>query len=520
MNESVQVPDDGSQVCSLHLSRPDTIPLAASMAAEAAGILGLAATPATQLRGLVLEVVTAIVADGFGDATDIDVDVAVQRRPGGLSVVVSDRGAPSDFTNGDYPAQIAELVRLGYADSLHTTGLGLEGNRTVIDKDLSFRTVAEDADFQEGADLEAEGSPVDVSSEDIAVRAMTPGDVLGVARLFYRCYGYSAYYLTTIFEPAKLAELVEAGHHFATVAVTPAGRIVAHIASEISSPDAVTGNAGEAAVDPDFRSMGLSLKVGALHLQRLVERGMVGQFTQAVTNHNRSQKAGLAIGAHEVGLLLAGQRPSLHMAGFDTNGDPEVRRAVMLMFLGMPQLKHRTVHVPPVHAEMVRRIYSNSSLDRTVVSDFDRDLDSLPERTRFSVALKPESALASITVQDYGRDFLTALQDQLERLRLSRYDIVLVYLPLAPQGAASLGSGLNHIGLTFCGVYPEYQDGDVMVLQLLNNQRIDPAAIVTASPFGEELRDYVVADYERAVSHRERRQRGRATMDRIYEAFP
>jgi hypothetical protein len=190
------------------------------------------------------------------------------------------------------------------------------------------------------------------------------------------------------------------------------------------------------------------------------------------------------------------------------------------MFLGMPQLEHRTVHVPPVHAEMVRRIYSNSSLDRTVVSDFDRDLNSLPERTRFSVALKPESALASITVQDYGRDFLTALQDQLERLRLSRYDIVLVYLPLAPQGAASLGSGLNHIGLTFGGVYPEFQDGDVMVLQLLNNQRIDPAAIVTASPFGEELRDYVVADYERAVSHRERRQRGRATMDRIYEAFP
>lgn len=510
-------------ICALQLQRRSAIPLAGSLAADAAALHGLEPIPATRLRTLVVEVVEAVVADGFGESDDIDIDLAVRRSPGGISVAVTDRGAPSDFANGNYPSRITELVRLGYADGMDTTSLGREGNRTVIKASLGYTMVAQDSEFQSAAVREGAEDAATVATEDIAVRAMTTADVLGVARLFFRCYGYSAYYLSTVYEPAKLAELVEAGVHFATIAVTPSGRVVAHVASEIRSADAVTGDIGQAVVDPDFRSRGLALKLGGLHLQRLVERGMMGQFSQAVTNHNRSQKAGLAVGGHEVGLLLAGQRPSLHMAGFDSDGDSDsdgVRRAVMLMFLGMPNLPHRTVHVPPAHAEIVKRIYRTCGLDRTVVSEFSRDLHSLPEKSRFRNELKPDSALAYITVEEYGRDFLSALQERLDRLRLNRFDVVLVYLPLEPEGASSLGSGLRALGLSFSGVYPEFENGDVMVLQMLNNQRVRPDAIATASDFGQELTDYVVADYRSSVADRERRQRSRAQMDRIYEALP
>lgn len=510
-------------MCSLHLTRRSAVPLAGSLAGDAAVLLGLEATPAMRLRTLVVEVVEAIVADGFGAGDDIDLDVSVRRSPGGVTVSVTDRGAPSDFANGNYPSRIAELVRLGYADSMDTTSLGREGNRTVIGASLGYTMVAQDSEFQSAARSEGAEDAGTVAIADIEVRAMTAADVLGVARLFFRCYGYSAYYLSTVYEPAKLAELVEAGTHFATVAVTPSGRVVAHVASEIRTPDAVTGDIGQAVVDPDFRGRGLTLKLGGLHLQRLVERGMVGQFSQAVTNHNRSQKAGLAVGGHEVGLLLAGQRPSLHMTGFESDAGAEgddSRRAVMLMFLGMPDLPHRTVYVPPAHAGIVQRIYHACGLDRTVVSEFSRDLHSLGEKSRFRSELKPESAVAFITVEEYGRDFLTALQERLDVLRLNRFDIVLVYLPLAPEGASSLGSGLRALGLSFSGVYPEYEDGDVMVLQMLNNQRVRPEAIATASDFGRELTDYVVADFRSSVADRERRQRSRAQMDRIYEALP
>ncbi len=511
------------RICSLHVSHRTAIPMAGSVAGDAASAIGLDTVRADRLRVLTVEVVEAIVADGFGDGPEIDIDVALLRSPGAVSVGVTDRGAPSDFANGDYPARVAALVGLGYADGMDTASLGLQGNRTTIRVSLDYEMVAEDSDFQSAARSEGAGDADEFSAEDIEVRAMTPDDVLGVARLFFRCYGYSAYYLSTIYEPAKLAELVAAGRHLATIGVAPSGRVVAHVASEIRSPEAVTGFAGQAVVDPDFRGRGLTMKLGAVHLGRLVELGMVGQYSQAVTNHSRSQKAALSIGGHEVGLLLGAQRASLHMAGFEVGDDESsetVRRAVMLMFLGMPDLPERTVNVPPIHAEIVKRIYESCGLDRVVVSEFARDLSSLPEKTRFRNELKPESAVAAITVMEYGRDFLDSLQDRLDLLRLNRFDTVLVYLPLAPEAAASLGSGLHALGLSFSGIYPEYDNGDVMVLQMLNNQRIEPEAIVTASPFGQELCDYVVNDYRTSMAKIDRRDRSQAQMQRIYEALP
>lgn len=510
---------DGT-LCSLRLSRRSTVPLAGGLVADAAELVGMPPADRARLQALTVEVTEAIVADGFGERDDIDVDVSVGRTPGGLMVGISDRGAPSDFANGAYPPRIAELVRMGFADGLQTHSEGRRGNRTEIVKELTYRSVGADPAFQAevAAEIEAGSDPASVPDDAIEVRAMTPDDVLGVARLFYRCYGYSAYYLATIYEPEKLAEFVRAGRHMATIAVVPDGRVIGHVASEITSPDAVTGNIGEAVVDPDFRSRGLTMRIGALHLQRLLERGMVGQFTQAVTNHNRSQKAALAVGGHEVGVMLAGQRPSLQMAGFDET-DQDLRRAVMLMFLGLPGLTQREVNVPPEYAEIVTRIYDAAGIDRTVHSQFRREIPDLPQRSRFRHELKPDSAVAYVTVVEFGQDFLMTLQEQLDQLRLNRYDLLLVHIPLSSPAAGSLASGLHDLGLSFCGVYPEFDDGDTLVLQSLNNQQIDPAAIVTASPLGAELRDFVVADYQRTVDRIDRRNRSRARLGRIYEAL-
>ena len=499
----------------VRITSRDGLPLAAGLAAEAADLLGLSAADQSRLRAIVQEVAEAVVQESFETSADLDLSLRVDRRAGGLAVVLRDHGAPSGFANGNYPPRIADLIRLGFADSLETHNEGRAGNRTQLTKALRYASVGEDEHFQASTRAHEPDSLNDPDS--IEVRPMSPDDVIGVARLFYRCYGYSNYYAPVIYEPDHLAELVAADRHFATIAVTPAGRVVAHVASEIASPDAVTSKIGLLAVDPDYRGMHLSAKTGLVHIQRLLARGMVGQFSEGVTIHNRSQKAALAAGGHEVGMLLAAQRPSLDMKGFE--GEPDLRRAVMMLYAGLGQAAERRAHLPPEYLEVAERIYSEANLPRRVEGRYRRSDPQLPPRTEFRQYLKQESGVAFLTVLSYGSDFLTSMQEQLQSLRLNRFDLILVFLRLDDPLTGQLGSGLHELGLSFAGIYPEYDDGDVLVLQSLNNVEIDPDAIAVASPLGEYLRDFVVADYRAAGERRKQRSRSQARMSRIYEAL-
>ncbi len=508
-------------LCRLHVSTAHSVSLFGGMAESAATMLGVGAADATRLRALTLEVAEAMVREAFADADEIDMDLEVARSAGGFKLVLADRGAPLDLSRGGYPPRVADLVRLGFGDGLDMTYEPRKGNRAVISKNLSYHSIDADAEFVAGVEAESAAStdiPMNESGEPLLeIRAMEPGDSLRVARLFFRCYGYSAAYSTLVYEPEKMSEYVAAGRHFGTIALTPAGRVVAHVASEIERPEAVTGRIGLFVVDPDYRGFKIGTKVGLAHLTRLLERGIVGQFTEAVTVHTASQRPALATGAHEVGLLLAGQPPQLSFTGFEGT---EGRRKSALMFFGrLGEVPHRTVHVPHVYREIIERIYQEADLPREVLSDFNARAVEDSAETRLTIKLSHETGVARIRVDRYGADFLETLQQQVGQLQLNRYDVILVYFPLSDPDTSMYASGLQELGLSFGGVYPEYGDGDVLVLQSLNNVDIDPDDIKVASPMGEYIRDFIISDARQASDRVARHTRSRARMARIYEVL-
>jgi hypothetical protein len=75
------------------------------------------------------------------------------------------------------------------------------------------------------------------------------------------------------------------------------------------------------------------------------------------------------------------------------------------------------------------------------------------------------------------------------------------------------------MGLSFTGIYPEYGDGDVLVLQSLNNVVVEPSQIVVASDFGRWLLDFVLADRQTATDRQVTRVRSRTRMARVLEAL-
>lgn len=506
--------------CVLHLSARPGVPLVAGLVAESADLLGLGPSERSRLRTFVQEVVEAIVTDSFEGDTTIDLDVSVERRPGGLAIVIDDRGAPSKLSHGEYPPRIADLIRLGFADEVSVHSEGVSGNHTVIRKDLPFPSLTDSEDFgaavesspAEAVELDDEGRPV------LDIRAMTPEDVLEVARLFYRVYGYSLVHSPIVYEPERLAEHVRAGQHLGTVAVTSSGRIIGHVSSTIEAGRR-TGRIGFLAVEPSYRKLHVATMLGYAHFERLLEHGIIGQFTEAVTVHTGSQTVALRSGGHEVGMLLAAQHADMQYQGIVTKEDE--RHAVMLIYgsLAGPG-PERTVHVPAAFTGIATDLYQRAKLPRVLPVTDPRPPRELPETSRFDVRLSHESGVARLTVERYGLDFDRALQTQLNTLRVNRYDLIWVYLPLSDPLTGFFGNGLHELGLSFSGIYPEYTaEGDVLVMQCLNNVEFDPAEIKVASPFGEQLRDFVMADYERARDSSSRLMRSRAQMARFYEAL-
>ncbi|MCB9413101.1 MAG: GNAT family N-acetyltransferase [Actinobacteria bacterium] len=505
----------------LRIESIDSVSLLGSLAESAAVVLGISISDAARLGTLTGEVAEALVRDAYDDETEIDMELDVVRSAGSCRLILRDHGAPMDLGRGGYPPRVSELVRLGFADGLEIAYEPRVGNRAEIAKNLSFASVSSDEEFVAAVESEADtpdAADFDDSGElDLQVRAMAPSDAVGVARLFYRCYHYTAVQAPLVYEPERMAEYVEAGRHFGTIAVTRTGRVVGHVASEIERPDAITGRIGLFAVDPAYRRHHIGSKVGFAHVVRLVERGIVGQFTEAVTVHLASQRSALAAGGHEVGLLLAGQSPRLSFEGFE--GTAGRRKSVLLFFASLGAIPGRTVHVPNVYREVIGRIYDECSLEREIRTDFDPRSPADPDGTNLKLTLSHETGVARIRVAAYGHDFLEVLQEQVNQLRLNRFDVIWVYFPLSDPATSKYASGLQELGLSFSGVYPEYRDGDYLVLQCLNNVDIDPADIQVASEMGRYVRDFVVADARRAADREAVQSRSRARMARIYEAL-
>lgn len=498
----------------LRLNERRALALVPSVVAESASLFGVGSVASSRLGVLAEEVASAIVTDAFGADDDIELTFTVERRPGQLAVIIDDKGAPSSFARGDYPPNVASLVGIGFADDLIVENLGREGNRTEIFKGLSYPNVTEDAEFIAEATAEQAAAPAD---EQIIVRAMTPDDVHDVARLFFRTYGYTAYHASIVYEPEKLAEYVRSGHHLATVAVTESGRLIGHLASEVDHIGATTGRIGLLAVDPDYRGRQLSAQLGIPHVQRLIELGFVGQYTEAVAVHERSQKIALATGAHECGVWLAAQQPTMEYRGFDS--DEEHRNSVIIMFGAFGNVPERVSYVPPSYASIVERIYAVNNLVRTVESPTATGREDLPEETTFTVRLKHEAKVAMLGVTQFGSDFDQALQAQLNQLRINRFEVIYLMLPLNDPFTAHFGGGLRELGLSFAGVYPEYDNGDTLCLQGFVDIDVTDDNIATASEFGVELLEFVVDDYRQAEAIRETRARSRARMARVYEAL-
>jgi len=502
-------------VLQMSLTHASTLGVAARAVADTAGALGLGPVERTHLEAVMSEALTAVIADSFDDSDLIDVDVSLSHEPGKVDIVLKQRGAPSTYVSGELPVRLETLLSLGYADSMTFVSDGLKGSELRISRAINMSTLMDDSAFVEHS-AKDEAVYTAVAMSEIVIRPITVDDVIEVARLYFRTYGYTKIGTSWLYEPEVFRHKIEKGLHEGMVAALPSGRIVGHTGLVRPSADSSSASGGPAAVDPAFRERGILTLLDQAFMPRILSLGLRGIYVEGVTAHPASQAGALRVGLRETGLVLGRQPADVEFAGFE--GPRGFRRAVVVLYLSTTIPLEESVYVPARYFDMIERIYDVTSLPRVVHSDTGRPPTDLPMVSQFATELLAATKHAQIRVVDFGQDFVEALQRLILRFEGERFEVITVHLPLSNSLTGYFGSGLEELGLSFNAVFPEQDAGDELVLGV-NLTEQDQATIQVASEFGQELCDYVIADRDRVMSNLRSRARSRASMSRILDAL-
>ncbi len=426
------------------------------------------------------------------DDRAIPLDIMLVERPDTMIIRIDDRGPPWSAGSFDTDAgsRLGTLLSASPTDAFHVFNRGRDGNRAelVLQRSGSADDVRSELKL---ADHEARLGAPDVGKDaPVEIRPMEKRDAVGVARAIYYCYGYS-YDADWVYQPATIAQMLDAGTLYSIVGVAPDGEVVGHIGLIRPSHDSKVGESGQAVVDPRYRGHHLLKSLKKALADWAHEAGLRGLFSEATAAHPYSQRANIELGAHETGVLLGYIPNTVRYRNLQTTAEGH-RRSVVLYYLKTNEAETRPVYAPARYRDIVAHIFAAGGLHGELRSHY--GAVGTVDTTELDLELRRDHNQGIITVGRFGGDFVAAIETKQRQLCLHHVDCIYVDMPLSDPSTGALGGGLAALGFLFGGVFPNRRgDGDVLRLQYLNNVEIASEDITVNSELGQAIREFVLS---------------------------
>lgn len=325
----------------------------------------------------------------------------------------------------------------------------------------------------------------DISPE---IRRLKVEDIPQLIQCIKRCYGDS-YPFHEMYDPAALQKIVDTKMMYSVVAQHPDGHLIGHCALTFDGPYNTSPEAGKMVVDPDFRGHHIAETMAKMRIDIAKELGLVGFWTDCVTNHPYSQDEMIAFGAQETGMLL-GAAPSREMAGLQNFTD--TRMSFLSCYLSLKE-QINTIYLPQNHLDFVSDLTEKIKVKRTIV----HSNATGSGKSEYSVAVNPATQTANIKVQHIGEDFSSAISAELEKLESQNLAFTMLSLPISQEAAALAFTQLEDMGFFWGAWLPNYSaQGDMLRLQKLH-ESVNVEEIICARPQGENIKKYVVSEWNR-----------------------
>lgn len=465
------------------------LPAILEFVGEYARAMGMRGRELNEIRLAMEEAVVNVIDHGYRGVVGETFQVELSTGTAGLVILIHEKGVPFDpealeaaaSRDGDSASPIQGLglrILRRYMDEVGFRSLGAEGKQTRLVKRLCQDCVAED-EAEPGADEPS--APEDLR---FTVRRMESGEALEVARLAYYAYGYT-YSKLQIYDPAVIRSMNEQQTLVSFVAVTDEGEIMGHAALVHHEDSPLVPELGVAFVKPRFRRRGCMSVLTDRLVAEAHERKVHGLFAQGVCSHPYSQKALHKLGLAPCVLRLA-CAPFREYKGIEGAAG---RESFITCHRYVDAGPGRPLFFPERHAEMLSRIFDwqgrEISVSRTV-----GELKPPDGPLNLQVNMDSSSTV-SLRLKRYGRGVVPEVRMRLRQACLERVDAVFLSLDLSDPLTARFTPEFEAMGFFFAGVMPSGGGRDHLILQYLNNVKLDFDALQAGNEKGRELVEYV-----------------------------
>ncbi len=461
-----------------------------AFAEEMARGLGFGEHGRLEVRLALEEATSNVIQHAFEPGECETFDILCQSDSSKLTICIREKGIPFQ------PCQVAGTeaaasgmgglgLRLmqGAMDQIVFRNLGRDGKELYLVKRLpssaeSFAPVAA------GKPEPAEG--VRINAGAYKVRMLRPEEAAKVSRAAYKTYRYT-YDDEFIYYPDQIVELNRQGKIHSAVAVSEAGEVMGHAALKLPWPGACVAEVGVLMVLPEFRHTRVVLRLLQFLKTRVAEMGLEGVYGQAVTSHTITQKASALFGFKDCAILLGAFYSGIAYRGIDA--ETSQKESAVLSYLQLKPRAIRDIHPPRRHRDMVQSIYDSLGLPVSLPESPHTLLDS---ESRLHCSRDAITNTAVIVVESYGAAVVDEIAEILRDLRLDRLDAVYLRLDLEHPLTTLLADEFERLEFFFAGVQPYGLAGrDCLILQYLNNMRMECSKIKIHSSLGQELLQYI-----------------------------
>jgi hypothetical protein len=332
--------------------------------------------------------------------------------------------------------------------------------------------------------------------DHVEIRGLNEDDVPALIACVRRCYGES-YTEPEFYDADHLRRELRAGR-LLCVAAFVGERVVGHIGTRVPVAGDAIADTIAGIVDPDYRGMGLTVRIGAHMVAGYAELGIVGTRHLATGAHIRTQRPIVSSGGVATGVLL-GHVP----VGTDYRGIEHrfavARIGVVVYFQSYHhgRLGALDVFLPDRYADRVTDLYERLAIER-------RHLPTGPSRPWVGSA--HHDALRGISSLRFGvlagADAPAAI-DLIDKELPRCQPVAYADVPIADPRAPELIDLLHARGFFFGALLPGTAVSEAIRLQRLTNAPIAPDAIATASPEGRTLLEWIGELYESSRGHRD-----------------
>jgi hypothetical protein len=293
-----------------------------------------------------------------------------------------------------------------------------------------------------------------------------------------------------MYDAAKLKDAIVTKKMHSIVAKLENNQIIGHCALTFDGPQNTSPEAGKMMVDPDYRGHHIAELIAKKRIEIAESLGLLGFWTECVTNHPYSQHEMIAFNAKETGLFIGDIPPTIAMQGLQNFGD--TRMSLLAFYLPLKDRPH-DIYIPNQHNEHLKALLKSLGLQRKI-----RNLDTQGVgATKMRVEIDSADQVANITIDHIGEDLVASVKAELEKIESLNIASAYLDLPITQEAAANAYMALEDLGFFWGSWIPHYStNGDILRLQKIY-QTVNVKEIICAREQGEEVKKFVVSEWER-----------------------